>query len=223
MSTLEEIALNNLKVLTHPFSFKAHKFTLKRNELVTEDDSNFETIYTFDELEYAIYFTFHQLLNHVHSNYGGKFYGYTRQALLNLMEDGIDTLCETYEQSDMTNTSFEALLEDLDDKVYHAQQYYKYGLCLWLPTYIKEYMNTTCKTMIEVSKYIQRCHGDLHTHVYISSDDDDVSTVDEASGDEASDDDDVSSVHVSTVDEASDDGSTGDGSSDDGSHRQKED
>ena len=151
---MEEIALNNLKVLTHPTKLAANQYTIQGNSLITSDGDSFDTIYEPKDLEYPVYFTFHQLMNHVHSSYGHQFHGHTRKQLINLMIDALDNLCEYYESTDMKYIPFGEMINDLDDKVFFIQQYYRYGWCLWLPTKIKEYLNWVCVVAVGASKEI---------------------------------------------------------------------
>lgn len=150
---MEEVAINNLKVLTHPTKLAANQYVLRNNEMITNNDS-FDTIYSLDDLEYPIYFTFHQLLNHVHTSYDNNIHGYTRKELINLMIDALDNLMDYYESTDMKNINFGNMLDDIDDKVFFVQQYYRYGWCLWLPTFMKLQMNKFCRGLINTSKEV---------------------------------------------------------------------
>ena len=149
MSRLEEIALSNLEILSHPTKFSANKFRLENNEMISNDDDTFDTIYSLDDLEFPVYFTFHQLMNHVHSSYKTKYNGYTRLQLIELMNDALENLYENYETSGAKHLRFGEMLDDLDEKVYFIQQYYKYGACLWLPGFVKGYLNTLCRLMLQ--------------------------------------------------------------------------
>ena len=150
---MEKVAINNLKVLTHPTKLAANQYNLRNNEMITNDDS-FDTIYGLDDLEYPIYFTFHQLLNHVHTSYDNNIHGYTRKELINLMIEALDNLMDYYESNDMKNINFGNMLDDIDDKVFFVQQYYRYGWCLWLPTFMKLQMNKFCRGLINTSKEV---------------------------------------------------------------------
>ena len=59
-----------------------------------------------------------------------------------------------YGQIEECNSSFEELLDDLDEKVFLVKGYYKYGWCLWLPTKIKEYLNWACVVAVGASREI---------------------------------------------------------------------
>ena len=160
---MEEIALNNLKVLTHPTKLVANQYTIQGNSLIVSDGDSFDTIYEPKDLEYPVYFTFHQLMNHVHSSYGHQFHGHTRKQLIDLMIDALDNLCDYYESTDMKHLPFGEMINDLDDKIFFIQQYYRYGWCLWLPTMIKESMNSMCQLMIMGSQLIVKDYVEMNT------------------------------------------------------------
>jgi hypothetical protein len=195
---MEKVAINNLKVLTHPTKLAANQFSLKHNEMAMSDGDSFDTIYSLGELEYPIYFTFHQLLNHVHSSYDHHVCGYTRKELIELMIDALDNLMDYYENTDMKNLNFGIMLDDIDDKVFFVQQYYRYGWCIWLPTFIKETINRGCRFTLACSKeivkdYIEMC--DVNNEIDSSDDEgtdegtDDVDESGEAVNDSSSSDD----------------------------------
>ena len=136
---MENKALNNLLFLQHKDDFLSNRYIIVNNEFqsVGKTDNQFEKVYSFSELEYPVYFTFHQLMNHVHNSYGPTLNGYNRLELIEMFERAIDTLVEYYSNVDEVNPSFQELLEDLDEKVYFIHIYYRYGLCYWLPNAIK--------------------------------------------------------------------------------------
>lgn len=169
---MEEIAIRNLQVLTHPSKLAANKFTLQNNEMITNEDDSFDTIYTLQELEYPVYFTFHQLMNHVHTSYRNDLHGYTRKDIISMMEDALENLCELYERSEMKRLQFGVMLDDLDDKVFYIKQYYRYGMCSWFPTIMKEWIHTSCMFAIQCSKEIVKDYMEMNP-ILVSDDEDD--------------------------------------------------
>ena len=151
---MEHKALNNLLFLQDKEDFLSNRYKIVNNEFqsVDEADNQFEKVYSFSELEYPVYFTFHQLMNHVHNSYESSLNGYTRLQLIEMFERAIDNLLEYYSNVDEVNPSFQELLEDLDEKVYFIHIYYRYGLCYWLPTAIKSHMNYLCSRLISTSE-----------------------------------------------------------------------
>ena len=154
METLEQVAIQNLVFLSDNEKFLENKYKLQGKKFISSDEDTFDTIYSCKELEFPLYFTFHQVMNHIHNSYKDDVCGYNRKELLIYMERGLNVLLEYYGNSDTIDNEFEILLEDLDDKIFSIKGYYKYGWCFWAPTKIKEYFNYGCLLAIETSKLI---------------------------------------------------------------------
>lgn len=189
MSRFEEIALRNLEILSHPKHFAANKFSLSGNEMISNEDDTFDTIYTLDDLEFPVYFTFHQLINHVHSSYHSKYNGYTRLELMEMMNDALENLYENYETSGAKHLRFGEMLDDLDEKVYFIQQYYRYGACLWLPGFVKSYLNTWCRLMLQSGTICNDMVKMIYPNPYDSDDSDEDEEDDEDGEDEEDEED----------------------------------
>ena len=164
---LEEIAFNNLQFLNDRDDFLANRYRIDKNRIVKEDD---DTIYTLDDLEYPIFFTFHQLMNHVHSSYEPRFHGKTKKELLDMFEIALNTLNEYYIETDNSNKRFERVIDDIDDKITFIIQYYKYGFCHRFPTVVKDYFTKGCKLLLDSSRLIVK--------EYIDDDENDDKTTD---------------------------------------------
>ena len=167
---LEEIAFHNLEFLNKKEDFLANRYKIDKNRFIKEDD---DTVYTLDDLEYPIFFTFHQLINHVHSSYNQHFYGKTKKELLNMFEIALDTLNEYYVETDNSNKRFEHVIDDIEDKVLFIIQYYKYGWCQHFPTIVKDNFTSFCRTLLVVSKEINNFHYDNCIKPHLLSDDED--------------------------------------------------
>jgi len=150
-STLEELAFNNLKFLNDKEDFLANRYTLKKQQLIKEDN---DTLYSLSDLEYPIFFTFHQLINHVHSSYEPRFHGKTKTELLDMFQVAIETINEYYVETDNSNPEFETLIDDIEDKVFFITQYYRYGWCHRLPTIVKDAFSSLCMHLILSSRII---------------------------------------------------------------------
>ena len=70
------------------------------------------------------------------------------------MNQAIITLADYYENVEGVDESFELLLDDLEEKIYLIEGYYKYGWFLWIPTKLKEYMNHACLKVLRISRDI---------------------------------------------------------------------
>jgi len=150
-STLEELAFNNLKFLNDKEDFLANRYTLKKQQLIKEDN---DTLYSLSDLEYPIFFTFHQLINHVHSSYEPRFHGKTKTELLDMFQVARETINEYYVETDNSNPEFETLIDDIEDKVFFITQYYRYGWCHRLPTIVKDAFSSLCMHLILSSRII---------------------------------------------------------------------
>jgi len=150
-TTLEDIAFNNLQFLNDKEDFLANRYTLKKQQLIKEDD---DTLYSLSDLEYPLFFTFHQLINHVHSSYEPKFHVKTKKELLDMFQVAIETINEYYVETDNSNIEFETLIDDIEDKVFFITQYYRYGWCHRLPTIVKDAFSSLCMQLIYSSRII---------------------------------------------------------------------
>ena len=204
MTTLEEIAFHNLQFLNDRDDFLANRYKIDKNQLVKEDD---DTVYTLDDLEYPIFFTFHQLMNHVHSSYELRFHGKTKKELLDMFEIALNTLNEYYIETDNSNKRFERVIDDIDDKITFIIQYYKYGFCHRFPTFVKNYFTKGCKLLLDSSRLIVK--------EYIDDDENDDKTTD---GKDDEKDDETGEVNPNLIykdDETKDDETKDDETKDD--------
>jgi hypothetical protein len=131
-------------------------------------------------------------MNHIHSSYDSTIYGYTREELLLFMSNAIVTLIDYYETVEGTDESFEILIDDIEEKLYLIEGYYKYGWFIWLPTKLKEYMNHACLQVLKVSReitdqYINYVKDPCGDNLDMTSQDDTDSELDDEASDEASD------------------------------------
>lgn len=154
MENLSEVAVKNLVFLSEKDSFLANQYKLENKKFVSSDEDNYDTIYSFSDLEYPLYFTFHQVMNHIHNSYESQIHGYTREQLISFMGKSMISLLEYYENVEERDETFEILLDDLEEKVFMIEGYYKYGWFLWVPTKLKEYMNYACSQILKVSREI---------------------------------------------------------------------
>ena len=184
MENLSEVAVKNLVFLSEKDAFLANQYKLENKKFVSSDEDNYDTIYSFSDLEYPLYFTFHQVMNHIHSSYESTIHGYTREQLINFMGKSMISLLEYYENVEEIDETFEILLDDLEEKVFMIEGYYKYGWFLWVPTKLKEYMNYACLRILKVSReitdeYIQYLKDPLGHDDTSSDDETDLDNTDE--------------------------------------------
>ena len=117
MSELDKTSIANLLLLQDKDKLMKSKYKIISNQLVANDEDSFDTVYSYKELEYPVYFTFHQIMNHVRYSYNTRYFNYSKKALLKMLLNVIDNLSDVYSEKDEIDESFEHLLEDLENKV----------------------------------------------------------------------------------------------------------
>jgi hypothetical protein len=154
MKTLDEFAIHNLHFLQTKKALISNTYSLQNQVFVEKEADSFDTIYSCKDLEYPIFFTFHQILNHVNSSYKNTYMGHSKQEVIVLLEQALEVIYEYYNEIEEIHPGLEHVLEDLDNKVFFIKQYYRYGICLGLPTFIKNILNSTCVLFIDTSRSI---------------------------------------------------------------------
>jgi hypothetical protein len=153
-NNLCKVAIDNLLFLNKGSNFITNEYKLNHLSFESSKDDTFDTIYSLKELEYPLYFTINQLLNEIHTSYDYTIHGYHKIDILRMLTDVIEMLYQYYETTEETSDTFEKILDNLDDKVFSTQGYYKYGVCFWLPTQVKNYLDCFCLRSIQISKEI---------------------------------------------------------------------
>ena len=154
MSELDKTSIANLLLLQDKDKLMKSKYKIISNQLVANDEDSFDTVYSYKELEYPVYFTFHQIMNHVRYSYNTRYFNYSKKALLKMLLNVIDNLSDVYSEKDEIDESFEHLLEDLENKVMVLKHHYYYGYCYYIPSIVKDWLNNTCIIMLETGKII---------------------------------------------------------------------
>jgi len=149
-----KVAMDNLIFLSKRDNFITNKYKLNHLSFESSEEETFDTIYSLKELEYPLYFTINQLLNEIHTSYEYYIQSYHRKDIINMLDDVVEMLYQYYEGCEEKNPLFESFLDDIDDKVFFTQGYYKYGVCHWIPTKFNEYLNWFCIRSIKISKEI---------------------------------------------------------------------
>ena len=151
---LRKLAFDNLIFLSKEENFINNKYKLNNLSFESSENETFDTIYSLKELEYPLYFTINQIINELYTSYDYLIYGYKRQDIIIMLDNIVEMLYQYYELSEENNAMFELFLDDIDDKVFYINGYYKYGICQWLPIKFNEYLNWFCIKSIKISKEI---------------------------------------------------------------------
>ena len=190
MSELDKTCIANLLLLQDKDKLMKSKYKIISNQLVANDEDSFDTVYSYKELEYPVYFTFHQIMNHVRYSYNTRYFDYSKKALLKMLLNVIDNLSDVYSEKDEIDESFEHLLEDLENKVMVLKHHYYYGYCYYIPSIVKDWLNNACIIMLETGKII--CEEYINTMknpVYYDDSTESKSSDDDSTEEESSDGD----------------------------------
>ena len=148
---LNLIALKNIKVLAN-FNDDTH-FLNCDDKIVLESklkDDKFENITELSEIEYVLYFSFHQLINIPIREVIDDYY---RKELLNIMIDAIATIYDVYDNSiyDTENTRICQMIDEIDEIVFKAKINYKQNKCYYQMLDMFDYLCTGFTAFHELS------------------------------------------------------------------------
>ena len=148
---LNLISLNNIKVLSE-FN-KKDNFLNCKNKIILESvkkDDTFEGISELVDMEYALFFSFHHLLN-IPTKY--IIEDYTRKDIINMMIDAITNIYDIYETSifEPENIRFYQMIENIDEIVFNAKINYKKHKCYFVMVDMFDYLCTGFKAFHELS------------------------------------------------------------------------
>ena len=123
MVNLDEIALNNIRILADLDSKKKFINFKNKIELETkEKDDTYENITQFEDIEYAVYFTYNHIATMLKKNTN-----YSRKELIYLMEDAYDTIYNLYNETIDSNNRIDSIFTSIGlliDKIIDHQHYY---------------------------------------------------------------------------------------------------
>lgn len=151
---MEKIAIKNLCLLQNSNDFLGNQFKLTGVQFEPQKEDTYDQVYTPNQLEYPVYFTFHEVMLAIQKSYSYDFHGFTNQELIEMMDTALDTLYEYYTQLEDETPSFEELIINLDYKVDFLKVYSQYGWCYYLPLWCKTRLNTLCKNILSISREI---------------------------------------------------------------------
>tara|TARA_B110000881_G_scaffold204648_1_gene206406 strand:+ start:378 stop:992 length:615 start_codon:yes stop_codon:yes gene_type:complete len=148
---LNLIALKNIKVLAN-FNDDTH-FLNCDDKIVLESklkDDKFENITELSEIEYVLYFSFHQLIN---IPIREVIDDYSRKELLNIMIDAIATVYYVYDNSiyDIENKRICQMIDEIDEIVFKAKINYKKNKCYYQMLDMFDYLCTGFTAFHELS------------------------------------------------------------------------
>tara|TARA_B110000211_G_C13952953_1_gene497043 strand:- start:271 stop:897 length:627 start_codon:yes stop_codon:yes gene_type:complete len=198
---LNLIALKNIKVLAN-FKDDTH-FLNCDDKIVLESklkDDKFENITELSEIEYVLYFSFHQLIN---IPIREVIDDYSRKELLNIMIDAIATVYYVYDNSiyDTENRRICQMMNDIDEIVFKAKINYKKNKCYYQMLDMFDYLCTGFTAFHELSiDFNSQFSGIIYENDDI--DDIDIDDIDSPSDDSPSDSPSDSSSDLESDDES---------------------
>jgi hypothetical protein len=132
MTNLDEIAINNIKNLAcldknKEFITFSDKIFLDSKE----KDENYENITGLHDIEYALCFSFYQVLTLIKTNDITK--NYTRKQLVRYMMDAMDNIYDIYGDviEEDNNKYINCMLEHIEDLIYRTSFDIKYYNCYY--------------------------------------------------------------------------------------------
>ena len=167
MNTLKEKAENNLKYILE--MGENDTFISERGKLVPQED--FVQVNNLTDLEYAIYFTFHQYLLSDNMN---KIYNHN---LIQKLDTSIDNLYDNKQFNELLSEEhFGQIMEDIDNKLTQLKESYYYQSPFFI--FFKRYYNlyNYCKGILNenndiISRLLRRAQIDGHREYYKEEDD----------------------------------------------------
>ena len=177
---LNTIALNNIIILNNLDLKKYHVDVKDRVYLEVienkDDVDNFENIVELKNLEYSIYFSFHQLLQMPMRE---LIEDYTRKDILNMMDNGLNNIYRLYGKEVFSdeNVRIYNIMEEIDEIIFECKLKLRQNYCKFKMLDMFEYLLTGFKVYNNNSFKVLSLYNGIN-----SSDSDD--NVDEPNNDE---------------------------------------
>jgi hypothetical protein len=170
MTNLDEIAINNIKILAHLDKNKQFITFSDKIFLDSKDkDENYENITELHDIEYALCFSFYQVLTLVKTNYISK--KYTRRELIRNMMDAMDNIYDIYEDTmyEDNNKYIYSMLEHIEELIYITSFDIKYYNCYYKFVDYFDYLLTGFNAFY---KFSVEFHNIIHPmDIYLSDED----------------------------------------------------
>ena len=116
---LNNIAISNLELLCDlDDNVEEYNLVVDGNNIQRSTDENYDGIFSLRELEYPIYFSFHQLLNSLRYSNLYRIEDYKTSEIIQLLDESIDNVINLLDktQDDPQNNVLCRIIDDVDDK-----------------------------------------------------------------------------------------------------------
>ena len=221
---LNTIALNNIIILNNLDLKKYHVDVKDRVYLEVvenkDDVDNFENIVELKNLEYSIYFSFHQLLQ---MPIRELIEDYTRKDILNMMDNGLNNIYRLYGKEVFSDENVRVynIMEEIDEIIFECKLKLRQNYCKFKMLDMFEYLLTGFKVYNNNSIKVLSLYNSINNSDNDNVSDDDVSDNDDEPKSypfkdlEDNDDDDDDNDDNDDDDEVDDDNDDNDDDNDD--------
>lgn len=165
--SLDSIALNNLSLLVKEEKnlFTNNRFILQKNKMIENEDGNIDVVYSLNDLENSIYFTFNHCMGILYKNETDMF------IMLHSLFNALDIVEEYYNERKDTSLYLENIMDDIEYKlVQHKNRYYNKSIC---SRYVKEMGNRLHDFLMDCSKEVFKFYWNSHSFDEFSDDEPD--------------------------------------------------
>jgi hypothetical protein len=214
MNILSIKAYHNLNILSG--LSKEDNLNAERGELIIQDE--FVQVDNIEEIEYSIYFTYHQILSSI------EMKQYLNTDLIEKLDKCIDTIFDNEQLNGLMeiDPKFKEIIDDLDSKIYELKNSYFYKSPFFNVMrviynkydYIKNIMQENNEYVSKLlSVPLHTINKDINREYYSDDDLDDETTADETTADETTADEttaDETTADETTADETTADETTAD-------------
>ena len=188
--SLDSIALNNLSLLVkeEKNSFTNNRFILQKNKMIEneDEDDNIDVVYSLNDLENSIYFTFNQCIGILSKDETDTY------VMLHSLFSALDVVEEYYNERKDTSLHLENILDDVEFKLMnHRNKYYNKSIC---SKFIKEAGNKLHDFLMECSREVFQFYWHYHSFDSFSDFSDDELDKDNDSDNESDNDLDDESI-----------------------------
>ena len=153
---LNTIAVNNLELLRDLGDIIEDYNIVVDGKVISHSNENYEGLFSLKELEYPIYFSFHQIFNSIRYSNLYKIEGYKTKELIELFNEGIDKIVDILDQTenDPHNQTISQLIDDIDNK-YLVLRERAHSCSFWkISETFNDYLDTFSEALKECNKYL---------------------------------------------------------------------
>ena len=154
---LNNIAISNLELLNDlDGNIEEYNLVVDGNNIQRSTDENYDGIFSLRELEYPIYFSFHQLLNSLRYSNLYKVEEYRTSEIIQLLDESIDRVIDLLDktQDDPQNNVLCQIIDDIDDKYDILRE--RHDSCSFWKAYetFNDYLDTFCEALKGCNRYL---------------------------------------------------------------------